>query len=105
MPRRSGRIVLVVLAVLTVPLPGWCDDRAGDVVREDWYFRESLGAIRDWESILARWEEATPERARTPVLPVPAGGEVVVWPNPIPGCCCRARTARGGCACRWSRAR
>ncbi|HUT92147.1 MAG TPA: NPCBM/NEW2 domain-containing protein [Thermoguttaceae bacterium] len=84
MSRLSGRMVLAVLLVLTVPLPGWCAGRAGDMVREDWYFRESLAAIRDWEAVLARWEEATPEPQRTPVLPVPAGGEAVAWPNPIP---------------------
>ncbi len=84
MRRLSGRMVLVVLGVLTVRLPGWAADRAGDMVREDWYCRESLAAIRDWEAVLARWEEATPEAQRTPVLPVPAGGEVVAWPNPIP---------------------
>ncbi|MFH1919589.1 MAG: hypothetical protein ABIP48_06895, partial [Planctomycetota bacterium] len=56
----------------------------GDIARDDWHFRESLAAIRDWEAILARWEEATPEAERTPVLPVPASGEAVEWPNPIP---------------------
>jgi hypothetical protein len=55
-----------------------------DEVRRDWYFRESLAAIRDWEDLLIRWEQQTPEAARTPVLPVPATDEAITWPNPIP---------------------
>jgi len=54
------------------------------VIREDWYLRESLRAIQDWETILARWEPATPDELRTPILPVPSNGEAVLWPNPIP---------------------
>jgi hypothetical protein len=55
-----------------------------EMVRRDWYFRESLAAIRDWETLLAEWEQATPEDQRTPVLPVPENGDWVTWPNPIP---------------------
>ncbi len=58
--------------------------RVPQIVRADWYFRESLAAIRDWEATLAAWEKATPEKERTPVLPVPTNGEAVEWPNPIP---------------------
>ena len=54
------------------------------MARRDWYLRESLRAIRDWEAILAEWEQATPEEQRTPALPVPTDGEAVEWPNPIP---------------------
>jgi len=54
------------------------------VVRADAYFRESLVAIRDWEALLAAWEKQTPKDQRTPVFPVPANGDVVEWPNPIP---------------------
>ena len=57
---------------------------AADVRRDDWYFRESLAAIRDWETVLAEWEAETPEAERTPVLPAPEGGPAVEWPNPIP---------------------
>ncbi|MHB1037485.1 MAG: HzsA-related protein [Pirellulales bacterium] len=57
---------------------------ATEIVRRDWYFRETLPAIRDWEAILARLERETPEEKRTPVFPVPANGDVVRWPNPIP---------------------
>ncbi len=59
-------------------------DDSTSIVHRDWYFRESLAAIRDWEDVLGRWEQDTPESARTPVLPVPASGDVAEWPNPIP---------------------
>ncbi|MCP4782665.1 MAG: hypothetical protein GY903_27160 [Fuerstiella sp.] len=56
-----------------------------DVARRDWYFRESLSAIDDWEAILAHREANSPKDAsRTPVLPVPTDGQIVEWPNPIP---------------------
>lgn len=55
-----------------------------EVVRRDWYFRESLRAISDWERILAWWENHTDVPLRTPTLPVPATGVAVEWPNPIP---------------------
>ncbi len=61
-----------------------CTAAEQDVTCRDWYFRESLAAIRDWEDLLGRWEQETPDSARTPVLPVPATGEAVAWPNPIP---------------------
>jgi hypothetical protein len=54
-----------------------------DVVRNDWYLRASLGAIRDWDALIARvypLKEKTPQ----PVFPVPLDGNVVAWPNPIP---------------------
>jgi hypothetical protein len=54
------------------------------IVREDWYFRESLGAIRDWEEVLAGGDVALPEGNEPPLFPVPADGEPVAWPNPIP---------------------
>jgi len=81
-------VLVPAMAARAWPAPGGTGvtpvARDGDIVRHDWYFRESLTAIRDWETILARWEEATPEAQRTPVLPVPTSGEVVEWPNPIP---------------------
>ncbi len=55
-----------------------------DTVRNDWHFRESLAAIRDWEAILERWETSKSPQAAGPVLPVPASGEAVEWPNPFP---------------------
>jgi len=57
---------------------------ADDTVRWDWYFRESLAAIRDWETILQRLEKESPPQQTAPVLPVPTDGGWVVWPNPIP---------------------
>lgn len=60
------------------------EPEVAEIVRDDWHFRESLAAIRDWETILADWEEGTAEDERTPVVPVPIDGEAVEWPNPIP---------------------
>jgi hypothetical protein len=79
-----GWLVLVVCQVWQVAEAGPAPAGPGEVVRRDWYFRETLPAIRDWEDTLARWEKQTPEKDRTPVLPVPRGGEEVEWPNPIP---------------------
>jgi len=53
-----------------------------EITRNDWYFRESLLAIRDWEQILAAGHTAGV--AGTPRLPVPDNGQAVPWPNPIP---------------------
>ena len=79
---RIARISLgfLWLALLAQPAVAVGDD----MVTRDWYFRESLAAIRDWEDLLQRWEQDTPESARTPVLPVPVSGEAVLWPNPLP---------------------
>ncbi len=81
--RRQYALVLMVLLSGASSEPLWASPPT-DVVRWDWYFRESLVAIRDWETILVEWEKATPKEERTPVLPVPANGDVVEWPNPIP---------------------
>ena len=74
-------IVAVAAAIMPVPAAAASADT---MVRGDWYFRESLSAIRDWEAILTRWEQEAPPRARVPVFPVPIDGGVVDWPNPIP---------------------
>ncbi|MBM4001471.1 MAG: hypothetical protein FJ297_18375 [Planctomycetes bacterium] len=59
-----------------------------DMVVRDWYFRESLNAIDDWEGILARDAEELPaapaDSATIAGFPVPENGETVVWPNPVP---------------------
>ena len=56
-----------------------------EIVRADWHFRESLGPIADWETILARLDGSLPaEKLLAPTLPVPVDGERVEWPNPIP---------------------
>lgn len=54
------------------------------IVREDWYFRETTRAIRDWERVLAKGDSALPEGNDPPTFPVPTDGEPVSWPNPIP---------------------
>ena len=55
-----------------------------EVVVSDWYFRESLVAIDDWETILAEREAEVAEADRIPVYPVPDDGSSVTWLNPIP---------------------
>ncbi|NQT54157.1 hypothetical protein HQ576_19025, partial [bacterium] len=77
--RRAVLLILLLPVVWASPVA-----RAASMVRWDWHFRESLRAIRGWEAILAAWEKQTPEKERTPVLPVPLNGEAVEWPNPIP---------------------
>ncbi|MFC1805987.1 hypothetical protein ACFL09_03305, partial [Planctomycetota bacterium] len=84
MTRRSPLLGLLTILLLAPGASAPAAARAPDVVRADWYFRESLAAIRDWEAILAEWEKVTPEKERTPVLPVPSNGDSVDWPNPIP---------------------
>ena len=59
-------------------------EQLSEIVRADWYFRESLGPIADWETILARLEESVPAEELTATLPLPVGGEQIEWPNPIP---------------------
>ncbi|MBM3498919.1 MAG: hypothetical protein FJX74_09640, partial [Armatimonadetes bacterium] len=77
MRRFTGCLVLALL-----PVAARAD--VPDMHRRDWYFRESLAAIRDWETLLTEWEAQTPEDQRTPVLPLPGDGSAVGWPNPIP---------------------
>jgi len=84
MRHRGRHVVLLLVLMPTTVAGGWSASGASDEVRHDWYFRESLAAIRDWETILARWEDATPEPQRTPTLPAPNDGRAVEWPNPIP---------------------
>ena len=55
-----------------------------DMVRWDWYFRESLLAIDDWEEILAQREADLGRERLVPEFPVPSDGQAVTWPNPIP---------------------
>lgn len=54
------------------------------IVREDWYFRETLPAIDAWETIIGRWEQEDPAAKDPPLFPVPSDGAPVLWPNPIP---------------------
>jgi hypothetical protein len=62
----------------------WSAPPVAGVVRDDWYFRESLAAIRGWEATLARLESAVPNLQGTPVFPVPDDGRAIEWLNPVP---------------------
>ena len=79
--RRGLVFFLLMLGTAWPTLPA---SETGDVVRDDWYFRQSLPAIDDWEQILDRWEQETAEEERTPIMPVPENGQAVRWPNPLP---------------------
>jgi hypothetical protein len=79
---KAGLLPLTIVAI-TAPM-GWASPPLQETVRDDWYFRQSLAAIDDWEAILARLETEGLEDRLTPRLPVLASGETVVWPNPIP---------------------
>jgi hypothetical protein len=78
----SNRLRLLT-SLLLMAGPALSEVFAG-MAQQDWYYRETLPAIRDWEDILTRWEKMTPEKERTPVFPVPENGVSVEWPNPIP---------------------
>jgi hypothetical protein len=62
----------------------WAAGPFSEMAVGDWYFRESLIAIDDWETILADRETEVAEADRIPVFPVPVHGDTVAWPNPIP---------------------
>jgi len=79
---RHWKVALILFAGAL--LPGSQAAPVPEIVRWDWYFRESLRAVRDWETILDAWAKSTPEAARTPILPVPANGEVVEYPLALP---------------------
>ena len=81
---RLGPAVLATAAYLAMLGPSAGHAAENDLVRRDWYFRQSLRAVRDWETILAEWEKRTPEKDRTPVFPLPADGQGVDWPVPVP---------------------
>ncbi len=55
-----------------------------EMVRWDWYFRESLQAIDDWERILAGQDTELSQMRTSPIFPVPNDGTETCWPNPIP---------------------
>jgi len=85
MNRRGQYVSFFIVLLSTVGVePSWAGSRVAEIVRRDWYFRESLAAIRDWEAILARWEKEVPKAEQTPAFPVPTNGDVAEWPNPIP---------------------
>ncbi len=75
----------VALVLIAVVVEGIQTPASGDeTTRGDWYFRESLNAIDDWETVLAHWQTTVADAERTPVLAVPSDGKTVTWPNPIP---------------------
>ena len=82
--RKALDCVIAVVGVLVVGPAA-----PTETVRDDWYFRESLSAIRDWEQLLTR--DAVAGGCQTPVLPVPTDGREVAWPNPIPALLVPAR--------------
>ncbi len=56
-----GRATMVgALAVWFAVVGNAPAEPPSEIVRADWYFRESLGAIADWETILARLEGTVP---------------------------------------------
>ena len=71
-------LMIAALAPSTEPVP------VDEAVRWDWQFRESLAAIRDWETILEHWQAPVTGSRLTPIVPVPTNGAAVVWLNPIP---------------------
>ena len=79
---RCAKIASLVGLLLAVRIAA--AEPPSSIVRADWYFRESLGPIADWETILARLEGTVPAEELTAALPVPVDGEQVEWPNPIP---------------------
>lgn len=80
-------LLVFVSVVMQMLAPGQRSPAAmppAEVVRNDWYLRESLSAIRDWEAILARREESMGKAEPVPAFPVPLDGQSVEWIQPIP---------------------
>jgi len=73
---------LCVLLLSTASPAGIAIAVPTEMTRDDWYFRESLLAIRDWEQLLTAGKTAGV--AGVPRLPIPRDGQAVRWPNPIP---------------------
>ena len=82
--RSNTANVVMLMLLMLVTVQSQAASPTDELVRNDWYFRESLVAIDDWEAILADWQVGVAEPERTPVLPVPTSGQTVAWPNPIP---------------------
>ena len=82
MVRRRYFVGWMCLAVFTAA-GGTLAAPPTDVVRNDWYFRESLGAIRDWDAIVGR-VYLQQDKAPRPVFPVPTDGKASAWPSPMP---------------------
>ena len=54
-----GLAVAAVFVLLSLPGSALPAEPTDDVVRDDWYLRESLVAIDDWETICANEESGT----------------------------------------------
>ena len=78
----TAHVLLLVASTLGVPTVRSADMPAA--VRADWYARESLVAIRDWERILELRAKAGANGDYAPLFPVPADGRAVAWHNPLP---------------------
>lgn len=77
---------LMGVILLLIPLRVSADEGSlrASMIQWDWYFRESLQAIDDWEAILAAREKEQGRNSLNPIYPVPADGSPVTWFNPIP---------------------
>ncbi|MHB8969874.1 MAG: NPCBM/NEW2 domain-containing protein [Pirellulaceae bacterium] len=77
-------VMWLVLSVGPAVAPAPVSVSPQEVVYWDWYLRESLVAIDDWEQILAQRETDLGRDTLVPLLPLPADGQLVNWPNPVP---------------------
>ncbi len=89
-------LAAATLAVAWISLGKTTKVHGSEVVRNDWYFRESLRAIRDWETILARWEQDKPPQAVPPTFPVPPAAKTSSGLTRFRFGCCRPRIAVSG---------
>ncbi|MFQ6132230.1 MAG: NPCBM/NEW2 domain-containing protein [Armatimonadota bacterium] len=78
--RKRMPVGLALATAALAALPSASAPSVPEVVQRDWYFRETLRAIDDWEAICQRLEG----ESDLPVFPVLESGQVVEWPNPIP---------------------
>lgn len=90
--RRTAVSGLVSALVAGACCAAWASGAPPAAV-EDWYLRESLAAIRDWEAALDAWVPAAAEAERLLAFPVPRDGTAAAWPNPVPESLIPARDA------------
>ena len=80
----NARVGMLSLLLLAAGASVRGAEPPGEIVQDDWYLRESLRAIDDWEAILAEPGVAEWTQEGALLFPVPDGGQTVDWPNPIP---------------------
>ena len=80
----SGVVLLGMALLLGAPREAPGETASGEMVRFDWYFRESLEAIDDWEAVLETLEKKGLATSEVPAFPVPVDGQAVCWPCPLP---------------------